>query len=565
MRARPILSAVAGCALVAGALTVVLAGSAAAVNAGDEATFRTEFANAAQTQIDLTADITLTCGAPTNDAAVRTDGVALLVDGHGFSITQTCAGSGVLENVGNAAGALTLTNVTISGGTKTQSSDTVINGGGVYSITGLTLNGVVVTGNTVTGLGGNGGGVAGGPLTITASQVTGNTAEKNGGGIQVRAGEPFVLTGTTVSGNTTTTQGVGGFAAATQSTTDITDSIIRDNHSLTSFGGGGVAGVGPNTITRSTFDNNDASAEGGGVRLAGPTTVVGSTFSANEADSGGGILSFDNLDIASSTFTGNRAPGGGAGARIVDGDVTVTDSTFSGNQALGGDTNGGALLTIGDGSMTSVTGSTFDNNAADYGGAGIHVIGAGTSTTIVDTTITQNTVVASNAVGTERGGGVVVETGDLTIAYATIVGNSAPNGANIAFDTSGTLTSFGSVISSPAGGGTDCQLGNAVSASEGYNFADDTSCAFGEPTDRQAPGLVPLLAALADNGGPTQTLLPITGSPLIDAIPTAACETGSAAGVTTDQRGIARPQADGCDIGAVEVIPAIALNPTFTG
>jgi hypothetical protein len=60
---------------------------------------------------------------------------------------------------------------------------------------------------------------------------------------------------------------------------------------------------------------------------------------------------------------------------------------------------------------------------------------------------------------------------------------------------------------------------------------------------------------------------------LIDAIPVAAC----APGITTDQRGVARPEDGngdgvlGCDIGAVEVVfvPApeepVNIAPTLTG
>ena len=76
----------------------------------------------------------------------------------------------------------------------------------------------------------------------------------------------------------------------------------------------------------------------------------------------------------------------------------------------------------------------------------------------------------------------------------------------------------------------------------------------------------PVLGALANNGGPTQTLLPLTGSPLLDAIPPASC------GAAVDQRGITRPQGTGCDIGAVEVevvtpapAQAAVVTPKFTG
>ena len=56
----------------------------------------------------------------------------------------------------------------------------------------------------------------------------------------------------------------------------------------------------------------------------------------------------------------------------------------------------------------------------------------------------------------------------------------------------------------------------------------------------------PMLGALADNGGPTPTFLPMAGSPIIDVANAAMCP-------PTDQRGVPRPQGVGCDVGAVEV------------
>ena len=77
---------------------------------------------------------------------------------------------------------------------------------------------------------------------------------------------------------------------------------------------------------------------------------------------------------------------------------------------------------------------------------------------------------------------------------------------------------------------------------------------------------------------PTQTELPANASPLLDRIPVADCQDGVAAEVTTDQRGITRPQGTGCDVGSVEVVvvpvtpvtpvtPAapITIAPAFTG
>jgi len=50
---------------------------------------------------------------------------------------------------------------------------------------------------------------------------------------------------------------------------------------------------------------------------------------------------------------------------------------------------------------------------------------------------------------------------------------------------------------------------------------------------------------LANNGGPTFTHALEAGSPAIDAANGAVCP-------AADQRGVARPQGAGCDIGSVE-------------
>jgi hypothetical protein len=56
----------------------------------------------------------------------------------------------------------------------------------------------------------------------------------------------------------------------------------------------------------------------------------------------------------------------------------------------------------------------------------------------------------------------------------------------------------------------------------------------------------PKLGALANNGGPTQTMAIASTSPAKNAIALDACD------VTKDQRGVSRPQGSKCDIGAFE-------------
>ncbi len=141
-------------------------------------------------------------------------------------------------------------------------------------------------------------------------------------------------------------------------------------------------------------------------------------------------------------------------------------------------------------------------------------------------------------------------------------------------------------ISTTAGGAT-CRIRNCIFdgaspqfvvqqgasfVSDGNNlFRDTASNLFTlQPTDQtNTPAQ---LGPLANNGGPTQTYLPLVGSPAID-------KGSFISGITTDQRGQARPfdfsnvanaaGGDGSDIGAVEVQPAdqggpVAVNSLVT-
>jgi hypothetical protein len=67
-----------------------------------------------------------------------------------------------------------------------------------------------------------------------------------------------------------------------------------------------------------------------------------------------------------------------------------------------------------------------------------------------------------------------------------------------------------------------------------------------------------------DNGGPTRTIQLLASSPALDAVPLEAC-TDAGAALTTDQRGVTRPQGAGCDIGAFERVPspyvAVVVQP----
>ena len=194
----------------------------------------------------------------------------------------------------------------------------------------------------------------------------------------------------------------------------------------------------------------------------------------------------------------------------------------------------------------------------------------------MNSTITGNTEASFGALGIE---------GDLSLNQVTLTNNtslgqaednSASSGrGNVgAFAVEGdaanvaafTFTSRNSVVAQPVGA-VNCTSFDTPATDDGYNFSDDDSCGFTNPTSNVKTPNDPVLGALANNGGPTQTLLPLAGSPLLDAIPPASC------GATVDQRDITRPQGTGCEIGAVEVevavvptpAPATVVTPKFTG
>jgi CSLREA domain-containing protein len=251
--------------------------------------------------------------------------------------------------------------------------------------------------------------------------------------------------------------------------------------------------------------------EGGGIlNLGGQVKVSNSTFSGNHATSffGGGI---DNVDgqvkVSNSTFSGNSAQRGGGIWNGFEGTLTVSNSTFSGNHA----TNGGGIENF---SPLKVSNSTFSGNSA------------------------------------RRGGGIDDSDGTLTVSNSTFSGNSATGAGGGIFinDIVGTTTLKNTIVANNPNGRNCKRLGRMTDG--GYNLEDGNSCGF-SAAKNSLPSTNPKLASsLADNGGPTKTIALFTGSPAINAIPQGTNGCGTT--ITTDQRGVSRPQGNRCDIGAFE-------------
>ncbi len=168
-----------------------------------------------------------------------------------------------------------------------------------------------------------------------------------------------------------------------------------------------------------------------------------------------------------------------------------------------------------------------------------------------------NSTFSGNVSTAWHGGAIFHTDGQLTVTNSTFTGNSAPGGtaAGIVVATFGApanMTVTNTILADNVGG-VACAIhtefdgaGPATITSGGHNIDDDGSCNLTAAGDQ--PNTNPQLGPLADNGGPTLTHALGAGSPAIDTADAGACP-------ATDQRGIARPQGGGCDIGAFEVVP----------
>jgi predicted outer membrane repeat protein len=376
-----------------------------------------------------------------------------------------------------------------------------------------------------------------------------------------------------------------GAAVTTRGEIRLTDSTVHEN--LSEEPGGGIMSQRRATIIRSVITGNLANDDGGGVYARrGGIQVFDSIVSSNLVDgSGGALASTGDILVVRSHIDGNTTDGdGGAIYADEDGDVTVIDSTVNGSTADG---PGGAIFTL-DGDVTVVNSTLNGNRADDRGGA----ISGEADVTIINSTIARNAAVAhvgggiwargdltmanstvSNNYAEGQGGGILAA-GTVGLVNSTVIDNIAPVAANIGAGQR--LDAFGSIIGpakTDSTGGqaqpteTNCQV--PAARSFGYNFVSDASCRLNGPGD--VVGSSPRLAPLADNGGPGETRLPEPGSPVLDRIPPANCRftpfgdvlegeqhleglvEDRLALIAKDQRGIARPQGAGCDVGAVEV------------
>jgi hypothetical protein len=447
----------------------------------------------------------------------------------------------------------TLTNVTFSGNTAADS------GGGMYNDrSNPTLTNVIFSGNTALASGG-------GLLNNTTSSptLTNVTFDNNtaawGGGMYDWNSSP-TLTTVTFSNNAAQNGSGGAVVNNGGSNTTLTNVTIQNNTSSST--GGAIYNSSTLTVIGSTIGDNTAKTVGGAIYNSGTLTIIGGTIGDNTAKTvGGGIYNRTNaiLSIAGSTISGNSGSfGGGIENR---GRLLLTNSTLSANTASSGagiDNSGGTI---------TMTGSLVrDNIATDgtYGtGGGFQIYGG--AGTITNTTFSGN---QANGPQDDGGGAIMAYDGTLTLNNVTIAGNStASNGSTgngaggISTTISSTVTLKNTIVAGNTSSAGKSDLSGTL-ISGGHNLIGDTTggtgITHGSNGDLVGSSAAPLdakLAALADNGGPTQTRALLSGSPAIDTGDATAC-------AATDQRGYIR--INPCDIGAYEVGASMAVNQSPT-
>jgi hypothetical protein len=338
----------------------------------------------------------------------------------------------------------------------------------------------------------------------------------------------------TLANDITLTCGGGGRA---ERTTDNDFLLDGQGHTITQTCAG-------NGVLKFGVGENSANGQVRNITITGGTeTRPGEHGGGFYFDSGGSLV------VDHAAFLNNSTCADGGGLDYEGDDLTISHSTLAGNTATG---FGGALW--GSGNSVVIKDSTVSANQASSAGA---LQTSGTDLQLAYVTLVQNTL----GVGPSCNEDIIKD------AHAPDVQAAADNPLAQIHIGDGTLTSFGSVVALPGAGEANCGIA-AVTPSQGYNFSDDASCGFTGTGDRENAG-DPGLGALGANGGLAPTQLPQTGSPLLDAIPVAACQTGVATGVTDDERNVTRTQGPGCDIGAVEVevfaAAPLAIAPRFTG
>jgi predicted outer membrane repeat protein len=328
--------------------------------------------------------------------------------------------------------------------------------------------------------------------------------------------------------------------------------------------GGGIYSQNSSSILKNlTISDNFANQGGGMYNKNGHSVLTNITFSNNISNYGGGIYNFEgNLELTDITFSGNSSAFGG-GMHNINSSPVVTNVIFSENSASGSGLGGGMLN---ESSAPTLIGITFNNNSAMSGG-GIHNL----HSTPVITNVTFNNNLAiygggmvnsySHALMTNvtfhnnlaqyNGGGIYNSNSNPILINVTMSKNSAVNSGGGIYNESANAQIHNTIFWENIAPGGGAQIYNQANSTPSVS---DSVVQGGYAGGTNIITANPMLGVFGHYGGFTQTVSLLEGSSATDTGNNAYCP-------ATDQRGIARPQGAGCDIGAFEyIIPPAAFE-----
>jgi hypothetical protein len=393
-------------------------------------------------------------------------------------------------------------------------------GAGIYNGGTLTLLNSTVHDN-VTGAGGHGGAGGAGGAGAQPSDDTDNKGDDGGLGGRGGAGGAGGAGG----------RGAGIYNAGTLTIKNAT--IVANRTGDGGSGGNGASGG----HGGKGYNNHSYQPGDGGNGGVGGTGGAGGAGGAGSGVYNALTLNVENSTIANNvTGVGNSGGAGSAGGAGGNGGSTTIshgggDGGNGGNGGSGGaGGSGGSGAGIYDGAVATVRTTTVVGNSTGAGRAGNTTFGLGGAKgeggdggPCCDdgSDGIRGTDGRAGADGSRGLGGVAKASGQLAMASSIIAGNSLRN-------CSGTINADNS------------------------NLADDATC---NTTNVPATAFATWLGPLANNGGPTDTMLPTLASPAIDA------GGRDATSGETDQRGKLRAGNGRIDAGAVEVMQ-ICLTKT---
>lgn len=301
-----------------------------------------------------------------------------------------------------------------------------------------------------------------------------------------------------------TLQGVDALSVTIDGNMDNTVVVIASNTAV--------------TLTNITLANgsNDIYC-GSGLSNYGTTQLTNMIIRDNVTGcAGGGVANEGTIHISNTLIMSNTSSLGGGGLYNGETGTAIINQSTIRHNIDAGIFNAGTL---------TVNNSTLNNNEPTFSGS----LEGTTGIYNHDGTLTiNNSTFSEDSLGMVNG--------------AVTVTNSTLNG--LIFYDKGMVALHNTIVK---GCMAHSEAGEIISL--GHNLGFDSSCGLTEAGDIQNTNL--MLAPLQDNGGPTETHMLLWGSPAINAGDNDTCTNAPINGL--DQRGIARPFLEQCDIGAVEL------------